>query len=125
MVLKHEINRFNREYYIEKVNAPLINLAVKFCERYPDPHDYEVLHPNSKRLLEIWDEYLEYEGNNRIKKVVNALLRAVISKMEHSPNWRDRIFWFVEKLREGFWKERSLNHPENAWNEPRPYGRKL
>lgn len=90
--------------------------------RYPEPTVDNVLHPNSKRLVGILNEYVGFEGNNRVKQVVMAVARIVINKMEHSPPWRDRIFYFAEKLRDGDWKPRAYNHPERDWNEPRPYG---
>jgi len=121
-ILKHEINNYRRQYYIDKVNAPLFKAITILGNRYPEPTVDNVLHPNSKRLVEILNEYVEFEAHKRIKQVVMAVARVVISKMEHSPPWRDRIFFFAEKLREGEWKPRALNHPERDWNEPKPYG---
>ena len=121
-LLKHEINSHNREYYIEKVNAPLFKAITILGNRYPDPFEYEVLHPNHQRLLRIMEKYGKFEGNNRVRRVAMALLRILIDKVEHSPNFRDRFCWFVEELREGEWKNRSYNHPQHEWNEPKPYG---
>ncbi len=121
-ILKHEVNAWHREYYIEKVNAPLLKAITILGNRFPEPTIDNVLHPNSKRLVKIMEEYVRYEGNPRVKSIITAAARVVINKMEHSPNWRDRIFWFAEKLQEGEWKPRTLNHPEHDWNEPKPYG---
>ncbi len=121
-ILKHEINAWHRQFYIDKVNAPLLKAITILGNRYPDPHNYMVLHPNSKRLIEIWDKYLQFEGNDRIRQVISAAVRIVVDKMEHSPNYRDRGSFLVEELRAGDWKNRSYNHPQHDWKEPKPYG---
>ena len=120
--LKWQINSDEREYYIEKVNKPLIKAIVLLANRYPEPTMENLLHPNSQWLLKKLEKYLEYEGNPRIAEVVKALLRIVIAKLEHSPNYRDRISWWVEDTKG--WKPRSYNHPKRLWNEPKPYGGK-
>lgn len=122
-LLKREINKDNREYYIEKVNKPLFKAIVLLSKRYPKPTMENLSHPNSKWLLGRLKKYLEYEGNPRVAEVVTALVRIAIAKIDHSPNWRDRASWWVEDT-EG-WKPRSYNHPVNQWNEPKPYGRRI
>jgi len=107
---------------MEKVNAPLLKAVTILGNRYPEPTLDNVFHPNSKRLIEIRNKYERFEGNWRIKGVVMAVLRILISKIEHSPNYRDRFSWFVEELINSGWKGRSYNHPVNEWNEPKPYG---
>lgn len=121
-LLKHDINSLRRNYFIDKVNAPLLKAVTILGNRYPEPDVDNVLHPNSKRLVAIRDKYNQYEGNHRIKQIVMAVLRILISKVEHSPNYRDRFSWFVEELKNGEWKPRSYNHPQRDWKEPRPYG---
>jgi len=121
VVLKHIVNSHEREKFI-KVNDTLFNMVTPIANIFPDPRTHTIYHPNSKRLVEILDEYEEFEGNQRVLKVVTAVVRVVINKLEHSPRWRDVITWWGEKLREGDWKSRSLNHPKHNWNEPKPYG---
>ena len=118
--LRHEINNDDREYYIEKVNKPLVKAITILGNRYPEPTEETILHHNSKLLLKRLELYLEYEENSRVAQIVKAVIRIAISKIEHSPNWRDRISWWVEGL--GDWKPRSYGHPLNQWNEPKPYG---
>ena len=122
-LLKREINADNRDYYVEKVNAPLYKAITILGNRYPEPTMENLLHPNSKKLLEILNTYLEFEGNDRLSKLAKALFRILIAKHEHSPNFRDRISWFFEMVGKCGWKQRSYNHPVNDWNEPKPYGR--
>jgi len=124
-LLKREINSIDREYFIEKVNAPLYKAIEILGNRYPEPTMENLGHPNSKRLLEIFNKYLEYEGNNRLLVLGKALFRIIIAKHEHSPNFRDRISWFFEMVGLSGWKPRSYNHPVNLWNEPKPYGRMM
>ncbi|KKL25661.1 hypothetical protein LCGC14_2403050 [marine sediment metagenome] len=121
-LLKHIINSDNREYYIEKVNWPLLKAITILGNRYPEATMENVHHPNSKRLLGIREKYRQFEGNGRVRVIVMAVLRILIAKIEHSPNYRDRFSWFVEELIDSGWKPRSYNHPVNLWNEPKPYG---
>ncbi len=123
-ILKHEVNTFHRQYYIDKVNNPLLKAVTILGNRFPEPTLDNVLHPNSKKMVGIWKKYLEYEGNLHLAQLVSAVLRTLINKIEHSPNYRDRFSWFVEQLMECGWKPRSYNHPEHDWNEPKPYGGK-
>lgn len=119
-LLKHQINSDDREYYIEKVNKPLLKVLALLSKRYPEPIMENLNHPNARWLLRRLGKYLKYEGNPRIAEAVKALVRIIIVKLEHSPNYRDRISWWVEDT--GGWKGRSYNHPVNDWNEPKPYG---
>ncbi len=120
-ILKHEVNAWNRAKYI-KVNDALLKAGVILGNRYPDPREYEVLHPNHVKLVGILEKYIGFEGNGRIKKIIMAAMRILINKVEHCPNYRDRFSWFVEELIACNWKPRSLNHPEHDWKEAKPYG---
>ncbi len=121
-ILKHEVNAWHRAYYVDKVNAPLYKAIQILGNRYPVPTEENVLHPNSKKLVRIWNKYLLFEQNDRVKILVSAGIRILINKIEHSPNYRDRFSWFVEELVNCDLKPRALNHPEHDWNETRPYG---
>jgi hypothetical protein len=125
MILKHEINSFHREKYI-KIKSWLFNLLMfgfsLVCYLFPDPKKNTVFDRNVVTLLEYLDLYNEYEGNPRCRVIVNAVVRIVTTLMEHSPNWRDRIYWWGEQIRKGEWNRRALNHPRNGWKEQKPYG---
>jgi len=119
--IKHDVNSHRRGFFI-KVQETLKNSLVPICNLYPEPEIDNVAQFNSRRLLEIIEEYKRYERNDMVRQIVLAVVRVVINKMEASPNWRDRIYFLAEKLREGEWKTRALNHPEHDWEEPKPYG---
>ena len=123
-LLRHHINSDEREKYI-KANS-ITSKALTFCSKlFPDYNDFVIMHPNTKRLIEILREYNSYDTNGRRKAIVNAVLRIVISKIEHSPNWRDPFCWWVDRLRSGGWKGCSYNHPVNNWDEPKPCGGRI
>lgn len=125
MILKHEINSERREYYEWKVNKPLLKAITFLGNRFPDPlsDEYVIFHPNAKRLVEILKKYNQFDANEHTRGIVNSVARIVITALERSPNWRDRISFFAEELRAGPWKDRAYNHPKYGWNEPKPYGR--
>ena len=119
--IKHEVNAHRRDFFI-KGNETLENAIVPICNLFPEPKMDNVAQTNSRRIIEILEEYKAYERNWRVGAIVFAVIRIVINKIEASPNWRDRIYFLAEKLREGEWKPRALNHPEHDWVEPKPYG---
>jgi len=121
-LLRHIVNSDERDKYI-KVNGALLKAVTILGNRFPEPTLDNVTLPNTKRLIGIHEKYLKFEGNSRVKKLVSAILRILINKIEHSANYRDRFSWFVEELINSDWKLRSYNHPERDWNEPKPYGR--
>ncbi len=123
-LLRHQINSDEREHF-KKVNRVLLGIVCKLGNLYPNPTMDNLRNPNSRKLLEIAERYEEYEDFSRVKVIVRAVLRILISKIEHSPNYRDRFSWFVEELISSDWKQRSYNHPVNGWKEPKPYGRQI
>jgi len=124
-ILKHEINSERREHYEFKVNKPLMKAITFLGNLFPDPlsDEYVIFHPNAKRLVEILKKYNQFDANEHTRGIVNSVARVVITALERSPNWRDRIGFFAEELRAGEWRERAYNHPKYGWNEPKPYGR--
>lgn len=124
ILLRHEINSTNREKYIRASDIAMKAL-VPISKLFPDPDKFLIQHPNTKRLVEILKEYNEFDKNERRKVVINAAVRLVIDKIEHSPNWRDVFCWWIDRLRGGPWKQCSYNHPVNDWKEPKPYGRQI
>lgn len=120
-MLKHDVNSHRRGYFIH-LQERLESSIVPICNLYPEPAKDNTLDPNSWRLLDILEKYNRFERNWRVKAIINAVFRVVINKIEHSPNWRDRISFFAEELRAGEWRGRALNHPEHDWEEPKPYG---
>ena len=125
MILKHEINSHRRQKYI-RVKRWLLNILVFVssfvCYIFPDPLKAQVFDRNALKLLEDLKVYNYYERNGRCKIIVNAFVRIAVTLIEHSPNWRDRFYFFGELLRAGEWNTRALNHPRNGWGETKPYG---
>lgn len=123
-LLRRQVNSDERGHFI-KVNNALLGVVCKLSNLFPEPTMENLLHPNSRRLLAIMEKYERYEDMGRVKTIVGAVLRILISKIEHSPNYRDRFSWFVEELMDSGWKQRSYNHPVYGWKEEKPYGRQI
>ena len=123
-LLKWQINSDERDYFIEKVNKPLVKAITILANRYPEPTRENLLHPNSLRLLDIRDKYLQYDTNERRRELFKAGFRILIAKYEHSPNWRYPIEFILEEIFKSGWKPRPYGHPVTFWNEPKPYGGK-
>ncbi|KKM30270.1 hypothetical protein LCGC14_1566130, partial [marine sediment metagenome] len=45
--LKPLINKVNRDYFIEKVNEPLVRAITLLANRYPEPTRINCYHPNT------------------------------------------------------------------------------
>ena len=115
-LLKHIVNSDLRDYFIEKVNEPLVKAITILGGRYPEPTKENCLHPNSIRLLDIKDEIFrcwDLHGRNRI--LVNALFRIVIVKYEHSPNWRNLLDWLFMMVEQSGWKPFNPNRQMYLW----------
>jgi len=114
-LLKHIINSDRRDYIIEKVNAPLLWLIIKYANRYPEPTPENVVHPNSHRLLEFRDEFFKYWKTDRSSALYKSLWKVVIVKYEHSPNWRNMLDWLFMVVGESDWKPFNPNRQMHQW----------
>ena len=125
MILKHEVNSNHRQRYI-RVKMVLFDTLILMtslaCYLFPDPFKHEVYDKNAKTILRHLEVYNRYEENPKCKIIVNGVVRIVVTLIEHSPNWRDRIYFFGELVRAGEWNRRALNHPRRWWKETKPYG---
>lgn len=115
------VNKFKREFYI-KVQDRVFSQLMKLAGKYPEPERHLVRKPNSHVWLDILEEYLEYEKNPRIKKIVNAVKRIFIAKIESSNRYWERVEFLVEliakKYNDGSFKKRKPHTPFNEWSEP-------
>lgn len=125
--LSHQMLRGKaRKYIIDKVKKPLMKAIIILSKRYPEPTRENCLNPNSHLLLDIQDEFLEYEANSGRRELFKALFRIVIGEYEHDPYYRSRMNWIIEEIVErvidGLWLPRGENSPPTHWAEEKPYG---
>ena len=104
MILKYLINREKRDYFIEEVNAPLVEKILILARRYPKPTHENVLHANSHLLLELKDDFSAYWDFGARQAVFDALFDLVIVKYEHSPNYRNPLDRVIMLLGTIGWK---------------------
>jgi len=141
--LSDDILIHRRGFFIRNVKAPLVKNLVKFasnktswigsifaligiiklCKKYPEPKKENTVKPNTHALIDIWDEFFEYEVNNpHTDALFRALRRLSLGEYEHDPYYANRIDWFIEKLAEkylsGEWKPREAYAPTGFWREP-------
>jgi len=136
----NDINRKRRGYFI-KLKVPLLNAFRKvgqgcnglwlflaliqiawLARKFPEPTRDRVRKINSHALMDIFDEYVKYEKDGRIRAVVSAFRRLIIGMIEHSSPYTQRVNWFAERLGEkilnGDWKPDHPWNPAQAWDEP-------
>jgi len=140
-ILKHR-----RQYFINKVKAPLMSAMVAFTNghgkspiawittaialvrivihvnRYPKPTRENTRKLKTHVLLDIWDDFFKYEHNKGRDPLFQAIRRIFIGEYEHDRYYADRIDWFVEKIVEkyqsGEWPPRRPGRPYTCWAEP-------
>ena len=119
-MIRDVILKDKRQYFIEKVQAPLLKAIVTLALRYPEPTNDNVLHPNAKVWLMVWDKFLAMEDNLGRLPLFEGIKRIFIGKsIEVDPYYRDRIqvileLWLDEVLA-GNWKPRSADCPSDCW----------
>ena len=99
------------DYFVEKVNRPLAKAIMVLGMRYPEPTHENVWHPNSRRLLNLRDEFYECWAENPLTRI---LWKILIVKYEHSPNWQHYLDWFIMKIPED-WKPFNPNRQMECW----------
>jgi len=121
--LATEILVNKRDFFIEKVKAPLFKAITLLGKRYPEPIHKNVGHPNSHLLIDIFDNVLEYETNEKILQLIKSFKNIVIGEYEHDGMYKDRMDFglekIVEKIVSGEWQPRQINRPYQYWAEAR------
>jgi hypothetical protein len=105
----------------QRINPLIEKAIIALAKRYPEPTKENVLHPNTKRLMDIRDKFLEYEDNPHTSKLFPAVLKILIVKNE-DPYYGRRLDWLVEMIVRSGWKPRPEGYPNICWKEPQPYG---
>ena len=113
--LKHQVNIDMRDYIIEKVNKPLLEVIIRLAGRYPEPTYGNVLHPNSHILLDIRERFFKDWAPGDRSPLCEALFRVVIVKYEHSPNWRNWLDWLFMMIQKSSWKPFNPNRQMPLW----------
>lgn len=116
-ILKHR-----RHYFINMVKAPLIKVLVFIANKYPEPTRDNTRKRNTHALLDIWDEFFEYEHNGGRDSLFRAIRKVIVGEYEHDAYYSQRIDWFLKKLVEkylnGKWNPPQPHHPASCWTEP-------
>jgi len=114
-LLKHIVNSDQRDYIIDKVNAPLLKAIVLLAGRYPKPTHENCVHPNTHILLDIEEQFFLNWVTSRSEALFRALFRIVEVKYEHSPNWRNMLDWAIMMVQRSSWKPFNSNRQMPTW----------
>ena len=120
VTLSQIVLRDRRQFFTEKVQAPMMKALTILANRYPEPTIENCKHPNSLVWLRVWDRFLSMEDNPGRIGLWQAIKRVFIGKsVEVDPYYRDREQVFhelwLEEVLAGNWKPRSLDHPQDCW----------
>ena len=111
--LKHQM-KDAIDYFVERVNKPLVKAIVLLGERYPEPTRENTLHPNTHRLLDIRDKFFECWEVEARASLLKVLFRILIVKYEHSPTWRNMFDWFLKEMPDD-WKPFNPSRQMKCW----------
>jgi len=104
------------KYMANKVKVPLMNTIIRLANKYPVPTRENVIHPNTRRLLDIQDKLFEYETNPGRKPLLMAGIKVLTAEYEHNPYYRYRFDWFIDEIKKSGWLPRSTR-PMSSWKE--------
>ena len=97
--------------------------------KYPEPTKENTKEPIAHVMLDIWDEFFQYESNiyysptrQGRELLYRAARRVSVSEVEHDGDIGERITWFAKKFAEkyvsGEWPALPPWAPTNCWNDP-------
>jgi len=118
MYLKHQM-KASLEYFVDKVDKPLVKAIVLLARRYPEPTHENVLHPNSHILLDVRDEFRKSWAFGLRGLLFEALFKLLIVKYEQSPQYRNILDWILKELFESNWKPFNPNRQMICWKGER------
>ncbi len=118
-MIRDVILKDRRQYFIDKVKAPLMKAIVLLAGRYPEPTVDNTDHPNDRAWLRIWDRFLAMENNPGREPLFKAMRKVIVCESHHDYYYRDRMnvileLWLDEVLA-GNWKPRPADHPDICW----------
>ena len=139
--LYNDILKDRRQYFIDKVKAPLMSNLIKFVSKsswigtlialisiirlirkYPEPTRENTRKPNTHAWIDIWDEFFKYEDNPGRNLLFRAIRKIFICEYEHDSYYSSRIDrmleWWLEKYQNGEYNKRMPWNPLACWNEP-------
>ena len=120
--IKTDILVNRRKYYVDNVKAPLLMAVIIYGYRYPEPTREKCKNPDSLVLLDIWDEFFEYEDNPGRDRFFKALRRISIGELEANDYYSQRLTWFLMQLvtayMDGRWKPNLPCSPFYCWKDP-------
>lgn len=112
MILKHQM-RNNLPYYVKWVDTPIAWLIVFWANKYPKLKREELLHPNSRRLFDIYEDFDKNWDFGLRNLVFKAILKLFIVKYEQSQNYRNVADWAYMKIKD--WKPFNSNRQMRGW----------
>lgn len=118
-MIREIILKEKRQYFIDKVKAPIIKALIILANRYPEPTKENAVYPNDKVWLRVWDKFFEMEDNPGREPLFKAIRKVMICEPHHDTYYADRMnvlleLWLDEVL-EGNWKPRSRDYPNYCW----------
>ena len=113
------IRRDKRQYFIDKVKKPLMKALIILANRYPEPTEENVKHPNARVWLRVWDKFFEMEDNKGREPLFKAIRKVMVGELAHDSYYEDRgnvlLELWLEEVFEGNWQPRPVDYPNWGW----------
>jgi len=140
--LKLDILVYRYDYFVKRVKAPLmksinfISLGkfsyvmamwhafkiIRLCMKYPEPTKDNCKNPDALVMMDIWDEFFEWEDNPYRAPFFKLVRRISVGTLEHCDYDSQRISWWLMKLTkaymDGKWQPHLPCTPFACWKDP-------
>ena len=117
--LKQDILTWRRQFFIDVVQAPLLNAIVRYGTKYPVPTHSNVKKVNSHLYIDLFEEFETY--NTARESLIASFKRVFIGKYEVDDWYAERIDWFLFRLHQlivaGKYLQPWVDCPTTHWSK--------
>uniref|UniRef100_A0A6H1ZUF0 Uncharacterized protein n=1 Tax=viral metagenome TaxID=1070528 RepID=A0A6H1ZUF0_9ZZZZ len=113
MIIK-EILRNKRDYYI-KVKKCLIKALITIACRYPEPNRENTVFPNTRKLIDIRDEFRKNLHDSQREHLFEAAFRVLIDEYEHDGFYSFMLDQMYEEMKKRDWQPQKRGFPMHRY----------
>jgi hypothetical protein len=105
------------DFIVRVIKAPMVGLLNQVADHLPEPTKENMHQPNTLTLIELRDEFFQFENNPGRYKVFKGIWNFLIFLYDYDNYYRYRIDWVIERWKTKPWLPREKHRPEHFWRE--------